>query len=185
MGLELIEFVMAVEDAFGIAIPNEDAIRLDTPAKLIDYLCVRVGESADGAPLVQTAFYHLRAALVSELGVSREQVRVQTTIAELTDRPENDVWSAVAARLAIPTKAVTHAPVQRWLAKLVRAPGRSVGAVADQLAMMRPSALKVPPATWTRAQISEVVFRLLEHEIGVAVGPSDLDASFVRDLGMG
>src|ERR1043166_3354713 len=99
MGLDVVEYVMAIEEAFEIDIPDADAVHLETPAKLIDYLCTRLGESADGPPLVQTAFYWLRRALADELAVSRRRIRPATTIGELTDRPENDVWRGVARRL--------------------------------------------------------------------------------------
>ena len=65
MGLDLVEYVIAIEAAFEIDIPDADARHLETPAKLIDYLCARLGESADGPPLVQTAFYWLRGALAA------------------------------------------------------------------------------------------------------------------------
>jgi hypothetical protein len=50
---------------------------------------------------------------------------------------------------------------------------------------LRPAAVKSRASGWTRAQVTEVVLRLLEHEIGVEVAPSQLDLTFVRDLGMG
>jgi hypothetical protein len=185
MGLDLVEYVIAIEDAFEIDIPDADTIRLDTPAKLIDYLCARLGASPDGPPLVQTAFYWLRKALADELAVSRNLIRPATTPSVLTNRPENDVWRAVAARLEVNPKFLTHAPVAKWLAKLVRAPGRTVGELARQVAMLHPSAFKREGEGWTRTQIEEVALRLLEHEIGILGLPAHLHASFTRDLGMG
>jgi len=185
MGLDIVEYVIAVEDAFGLAIPNRDAARLETPGQLVDYLCTRLTAASDGPSLVQTAFYRLRAALVAELGVSRAAVRPDATLAQLTSRPERDVWRGVAARLGVEPKALTHAPVAGWLAEMRLTPTRTLGAVAEQLAMLRPAALKPPAAGWTRQQVEEVVLRLLEYETGIAVGPGDLGLTFVRDLGMG
>lgn len=185
MGLDLVEYVIAIEEAFEIDIDDEDAVHLETPAMLIDYLCERLGASADGPPLVQTAFYWLRRALADELAISRNGIRPATSITELTSRPENDLWRGVASRLEINPRFLMHAPVAKWLAKLVRAPGRTVGDLATQLAMLHPSAFKREAEGWTRAQITEVALRLLKHETGVAVGPSQLHASFVRDLGIG
>jgi hypothetical protein len=185
MGLDIVEYVIAVEQAFEIDIPDRDAARLETPAKLIDYLCARLGESADGPSLIQTAFYWLRRALVDELGISHDAIRPATAITELTDRSENDVWKGVARRLEVNPKFLTHAPVVKWLAKLVRARGRTVGDVARQLAMLHPSAFKRDAEGWTRAQITEVALRLVEYETGMPVGPAHLHRSFVRDLGMG
>ena len=116
MGLDLVEYVIAIEEAFEIDIPDADAVHLETPAKLIDYLCDRLGESADGPPLVQTAFYWLRKGLADELALPRGRIRPDSVISELTDRPENDVWRAVAARLEVNPKFLTHSPVVKWLA---------------------------------------------------------------------
>jgi hypothetical protein len=185
MGLDLVEYVMAVEEAFEIDIPDADAARLETPAMLIDYLCARLGEASDGPPLVQTAFYWLRRAIADELGIGRNRIRPATTIGELTDRPENEVWRAVARRLQVHPKFLTHAPVAQWLAKLVRSPGQTIGTLAEQLAMLHPAAFKREGEGWTRPQIAEVALRLVEYETGVVVGASQVHASFVRDLGMG
>jgi hypothetical protein len=185
VGLDLIEYVIAIEEAFEIAIPDADAVHLETPAKLIDYVCARLGESAAGPPLVQTAFYWLRRAIADELRVSCNVIRPGNTMSELTDRPENEVWKAVANRLEVNPKFLTHAPIAKWLAKLVRAPGRTVGDLATQLAMLHPSTFKRTGEGWTRAQITEVALRLVEYETGLSVGTANLHSSFVRDLGMG
>jgi hypothetical protein len=50
---------------------------------------------------------------------------------------------------------------------------------------MRPAAIKPKTTGWTRSQITEVVVHLLEHQIGIDLSRDDLDATFVRDLGMG
>ena len=186
MGLDLVEYIMAVEDAFEISIPDADAAYIESPRQLIDYLSSRLGESPDGPPLVQTVFYRLRVAIVEEIGVARREIHPATQLASLAPhREENEVWAGVAQRLNLHAKDLTHAPVLKWLAKLRQAPPRSIGEVASQMAMLHPAALRPRPARWTRAQITEVVTRLLEHEIALDIKPFGLDATFVRDLGMG
>ena len=111
-------------------------------------------------------------------------MRPATRMIELTDRPESAVWRAVASRLSVSPKVVAPEPPAYWLRNLAGAPGRPFGSVAEDLAMLRPSAMHVAGVGWTRAQVTEVVLRLLEHETGVAVNASQLDASFHRDLGI-
>ena len=185
MGLDLVEYVMALEEAFEIAIPDDDAESLDTPAKLIDYLCGRLGEAPDGAPLVQTAFYRLRNAVSEETFSDRRTIRPSSCLSDLTTRPEKEVWEGVARRLELPSKLLSHAPQLQWLPKLRPAPARTLGVVAEQLAMLRPAALKSHPSAWTRQQVTEVVIRLLSHQVGVDLKPDDLRLRFVADLGLG
>ena len=106
-------------------------------------------------------------------------------LTDLSTRSPLAIWKGVASRLGIDAKLLTHAPEPQWLAKFRVAPPRSIGDVARQLAMLAPAAVKPRTAEWTRAQVTEVALRLLEHEIGLAVSPSQLDLTFVRDLGMG
>jgi acyl carrier protein len=56
VGLESVEFVLATEEAFQIAIPDADAERLLTPADVVNYVCARVGPAADSGCLEQRAF---------------------------------------------------------------------------------------------------------------------------------
>jgi len=47
MGLDIVEFVMDVEESFGISIPDDVAERFTTPRKLIDYILDRVPRSSE------------------------------------------------------------------------------------------------------------------------------------------
>ena len=185
MGLDIVEYIVAIEEAFELDLPDADVAHLVTPAQLIDYLCARLGEAHSGPPLVQSAFYWLRRGLAEELAVPRLTICPASTIARLTDRAEAEVWAAVARRLAVNPKFLTHSPLPRWLARLVRDADRTVGRVAEDLAMFHPAAFRRGAGGWTRAQVMEVVLRLLEYEIGIAVTPTQLHYTFVGDLGMG
>ena len=45
--LDCVELAMAFEEEFGQAIPEEDAEKLDTVAKTIEYLCGKLGVKAE------------------------------------------------------------------------------------------------------------------------------------------
>ncbi len=51
MGLDLVEFAIAVEDAFQLPIPDEDWEHLRTPGKLVDYLLAHLTVGAVAPPL--------------------------------------------------------------------------------------------------------------------------------------
>jgi acyl carrier protein len=56
MGLDSVEFVLATEEAFQIAIPDADAEKLLTPGDVVDYVCARIGSAPDSGCLEQRAF---------------------------------------------------------------------------------------------------------------------------------
>jgi acyl carrier protein len=43
MGLDAVELALAIEETFGIDLPDADTAKLTTPRKLIDHVCARVG----------------------------------------------------------------------------------------------------------------------------------------------
>lgn len=75
MGLDLVEMVMGFEEAFGISIPDKDAITLQSPRLVMDYMEKRLTLAATAPCLSQRAFYLLRAAVVNDFGVERAEVR--------------------------------------------------------------------------------------------------------------
>lgn len=49
MGLDGVEQIIAIEEEFGISIPDTDAEKLETPRKLIDYIAEKIGTCHDGS----------------------------------------------------------------------------------------------------------------------------------------
>jgi len=62
MGLDGVEFIMAVEEAFQIAIPDADAQQMFTPGDVVTYVYARVGSEGGHGCAEQRAFYRLRHA---------------------------------------------------------------------------------------------------------------------------
>src|SRR3954470_21071746 len=85
MGLDVVEFIMAVEDAFGLEIPDSEAALLATPGLVIDYLAAHLpsGGAEAGACLSRRAFYKLRRETCARLGVDRSAVRADMPLATL------------------------------------------------------------------------------------------------------
>ena len=87
MGLDLVELVIGVEDAFGISIPNSDAEKLTTPRKLIEYLNGRLLREETPSCLTQRAFYQLRAQAVELARVERRDIKPTTEWSSLFPNP--------------------------------------------------------------------------------------------------
>lgn len=102
MGLDSVELVMRMEEEFGIDIPDQEAVRMQTPRDVIAYVCARLGVR-DGPPcLTRRAFHRLRGALVAVVGVERRAVRPNTRLAEFFPREgrwRKEAWWELEARL--------------------------------------------------------------------------------------
>ena len=81
MGLDMVEFIIATEDAFAPAIPDADAETLTTPGRLIDYLHARLPVGEEDSCLTQRAFYKLRRATCDQLGIDRRAIRPASALA--------------------------------------------------------------------------------------------------------
>src|SRR5687767_10653370 len=95
MGLDIIEFIMATEVAFGLDISDADAARIATPRDLIAHLRARLPRVEHAPCLSQQAFYRVRDNVVAQIGVPRVDVRPSTPLAAvLPDVTRRDAWRA-------------------------------------------------------------------------------------------
>ena len=93
MGLDVVEIVLEIEEAFDISIPDEVAEKIQTVGQLYDYVVEqtrgRPHRSADEAPdrtdvcLTAATFYLVRRELCAKLGLDRRQVRPRTPLEDL------------------------------------------------------------------------------------------------------
>lgn len=74
-----VELIMAVEDEFGISIPDEEFEHIHTMGEMYAYLMnVTNTPDAKGRCLTQRAFYKLRRSLVSIFGFERRSIKRTT-----------------------------------------------------------------------------------------------------------
>jgi acyl carrier protein len=103
MGLDSVEFVMTLEDAFYLAILDEDVERLFTVGDAFEYLVMRLQCHAP-APACPSAhrFYRLREELTVRFHVSRSRVRLDARIAELVPTDSHrSRWPDVTAAVGL------------------------------------------------------------------------------------
>jgi acyl carrier protein len=100
MGLDTVELVMAVEDKFHIAIPDEDAEKIQRCGDLHAYVCHRL-RPLDGAPCQSAAAFHrIRRTLLRHLPtVERHQIRPAALIHKLMGEAYAHRWPAIACAL--------------------------------------------------------------------------------------
>ena len=186
MGLDSVEFVISVEDAFGIEIADGDAARMRTPRDVIDHLAGRLPAAAAPDPvsprcLTQRAFYRLRAAVSTRARVPRSAVTPGTRLRDLVpERGRKDAWKTLQADLGaarwppysepgLLSRAFAHRPTD-------------LGGVAQYLADFQPRLLRGWETPWTWPEIAAAIDRLMDAELGIR--DYTLDSWFTRDLGV-
>jgi hypothetical protein len=178
MGLDLLEFTLAIEDSFGVSIPDADLVQMDTPRRVIDYLVARLPSASRELCLEQRAFYRLREGVARAFGIARNRVRRDTPWQELLGAiDKRRRWDVLQHAVAVPT----------WPRLLpwgtCSGNARTVGATARYLGAYASSALKPSSEGWTRSEIARVVTALMGHELLVTEFTED--SRFVADLGCG
>lgn len=175
MGLDLVEFVLAVEDAFGLAIPDKDAENLVTPGLLVDYLQSRLAPSPDVPCLHQRAFYRLRRAGMKVLDRPRKDFAPDTPWSALLHPGKHQrEWNLLRRTSAVEPwprlkPFLSFGPVEQ-----------TVGETTRWLASNSAAALLAPDEGWSRKLIEETVARLIAEELSVK--EFRWTDHFVRDL---
>jgi len=95
MGLDFVEVVMAVEEEFGIEIPDEHVGDFHTPGHMYVYLAQRLSASRAAADVCpnQYVFHRVRRMLTGMLPIRRANVRLDTNLEALFPLADReDAW---------------------------------------------------------------------------------------------
>ena len=177
MGLDSVEFLMALEESFGVYIPDVDAVALATPRKVIEYLADRLTPADSSQCLDQMAFYSVRRAAMQVLDQPRTAFTPQTRWeAMFHPKHHRRQWELVGQETGLPK----WPSLKLWGS--FPSEVETVGGTARYLAAKCSSALKRRAPTWTKKEITETVSRLMSIELGIT--KFGLDDRFVQDLGV-
>jgi acyl carrier protein len=102
MGLDAVEIVMAVEEAFDIRIEDAEAGKLLTPRQLIDLVQSKVSVITASVCLTQRAFNLLRKSLLRHGGWKRSEITPATNLAALIGRDQRtSLLGKISAEMGI------------------------------------------------------------------------------------
>lgn len=176
MGLDGVEFVIAVEQAFGLAIPDADAQRLFTPGDVVRYLEARLG-TGDRACLEQRAFHKLRRAAIRVLNRPRAAWRPETRWDDvLPSKQRRPTWTL----LHHATGVVEWPYMPRW--RSFPEQNATLGGTARFIATHGGAALLAEHEALSRVQIEQTIRRLMEECL--AITEFEWTDRFVQDLGV-
>lgn len=103
MGLDAVEFVFALEDAFGIAIPDPVAESMATPRLVVDYLVHRLPVAPTASCHTQHAFYRLRSTVARVYDLPARSIRPSTEWNSiLPSRCLNRSWNHLRRAAGLP-----------------------------------------------------------------------------------
>jgi hypothetical protein len=177
--LDFVEFIINVEQTFDLAIPDQAAQDLDTPRRLIHYLAERLHAATPGLCLSQRAFYQLRRSLCQKLGLRRSSLRPNTDLlAVLPGEGRGQLWQSVGQDVGAGNgwpRLAKRGPWPCWYSSGIKRLGEAAQFLADQQPRQG--------GHWTRAQVAQVVHRLIQEEFGLARG-SYRDNTTWRDMGI-
>jgi hypothetical protein len=89
MGLDSVELLLAIEEEFGLDIPDEDAECMTTVDDVYQWLKLRIASADPIACLSQRVFYKLRRALIENYRLERRAITPDTRLTDLL--PLNEV----------------------------------------------------------------------------------------------
>jgi acyl carrier protein len=182
MGLDIVEFVIAVEGALDIAIPDKDAERLETPRMLIDYLAQRLDATGQGEVncLSQHSFYRARRAAAKRFGIENLSLHPQTLLSDIMGSRQSE-WEAL--RDDVGSTEWPKLKSDNWFTSGLGGV-TTLGELAQHLAAYDVAAMRDPHTPWSRKEIQAVVISLLETDLGIDMNSYTLDSQFVRDMGL-
>jgi len=80
MGLDTVELIMAIEERFGIEIPDKEASEMRTVGDMQRFILSKVNVSDEKTCMTQQAFHLIRRTAISAFGVSRRTLKPDTLL---------------------------------------------------------------------------------------------------------
>jgi len=180
MGMDAIELVMEIEDAFKIRVPDEDAERITTVRELQDYVVSRVGLLPPPPCLTARTFYFLRRTLGDSCRVPRDAIRPSTRARSILRSTPPDAWADAVRRLRL-----THLYGGRF-GKAVRWPAAlaTVGDLARSIGGEGPWRYGVEREPADNQDTRQRVIQIISEQMGIAASEIRGEHRFIEDLNM-
>lgn len=183
MGLDIAEFIMGVEVALGVPIPDQVADSIYTPRMLVDFLHGELPQDYSPKCLTQRAFYRIRGVLMNELNLPRSALTPRTDLRTIL--PANDrksTWQHLGTTLGF-----DHWPHIRgsgWFASILQQSRPStLGEASQHVATFSPMSVKLTGEGWSWHEVAAVVDGQMKYHF--AIQEYSLDDHFIEDLGLG
>ncbi len=183
MGLDLVEFVMEVEEVFQYRFPNEDLLAITTPGKLIDYLATRLPAEATRRVSVSTDLLPLAPRRLARVGCHYAAIHPDTSLLKLIAADcRHATWQLVRNDAGMDDEwAWPRLAEPGWLDVFRR---RRVGTLRETVRSLLPDIKRSPRPGWTRSELAATIDRLMRGKFGVSLNEDTEDKTW-QELGVG
>ncbi len=196
MGLDIVELVMAIEDKFGIAIPDAECELNATVHQMADSVFERIKLKPNKKCLSQIVFYRIRKAF-EQIGNEKQNITPNTKMSELlseTDLKNN--WIRLGIRIGLKIPDLVDLDLDKTLNKEVKFLGfkvfdrtepvaeNTLRKFTDWIISMNYDELISIDNITSRYEIERIICGIIEDRIGVPVSEIELHHSFTNDLGI-
>jgi acyl carrier protein len=180
MGLDSVELVIAIEEEFGVDIPDKEAETMVTVGDVFEWLKVRIASSEPIACLTQKVFYKLRRALIENYGLERQVIEPGTRLTDLL--PLNiveDGWPFL--QMFIELKTPPFAVANEFLGLRLSDKTLTMRQLVESLIKVNGRALA--PQRESEEEIWNRLVRVFVRQLNVNPDEVRPEASITRDLG--
>jgi acyl carrier protein len=114
MGLDSVELVISLEEAFGIELKDEEVTDTDTPRKLCDLIFSKLKVANESICQSQRAFYILRNTFLNIFKLDRKAVTPDLHFRNLILKTqEKEIWEQI--KLAVSARSWPQLSRPRWI----------------------------------------------------------------------
>jgi acyl carrier protein len=118
MGLDLVELIIEVEEAFGFSIPDYEASRITTVGDLYEYILKHRFQGKSEACLSSVAFYKIRKGMMSTWHIPRKEIRLSSKISSLIPKSHRSAWKDLEKTILLQLPGLTRPISLKILATL-------------------------------------------------------------------
>ena len=181
MGMDSVEMVIAIEEEFGIDIPDQEAEQIVTVGGLFDYLRKALKSTPPAQCITQKMFYRVRRALVDNYAIEKASITLDRRLKELV--PEGQLKEAwpyldLFAELEFPKLEKNWWPI----GSRFNTDELTLRQLLTAMSTLNAEKLLLEPGTdeevWVR------MTRVIERQLNVSLPEIQPGASFTKDLGM-
>lgn len=181
MSLDSVELLMAMEEEFGLEVPDSDAEKMVTVGLAYEWFKDRVASADPVACLTQRVFYKLRRALVKNYGLDRNEITPNTRLTDLLSPWLIEKgWPFLQMFIDLETPPLAIA--EETLGFRIEEKSLTMRELVESLISLNRRALA--PEKLSEDEIWNRLVRVIEQQINCRREEIFYEAYFSRDLGI-